>query len=375
MYWMILRRIVVLVVLHRIDMKIDYETWTIKKLIEQKDNIDPKPQYQRTSVWSPRKKQLLIDSILRGYDLPKFYLMRTSLNPLFTFEVTDGQQRMRSIWEFASTNNGESFQLLEATVDGINTKNLKYSDFKKDDYIELKRRFLSYEIHMSIIEDISQEEIRALFARLQMGEKLNQVELRHAMASNLGAALFSITETHPFFKESKISNTRYKHQDYLDHAFSLLYFSASRNLKASDLRIMYQELSSAQLNNLQPMLSDLKATLDFMREINSKKKGLFKNKWAFVDMFLLISRNLDRIKTVKPSELVKSFESFEYKRKANNRVPERLIEDKTSLIYDKDIYDYIVAFKTGGAERNNYLIRHRVFTNKFLNSDNFIFKP
>lgn len=73
--------------------------WNIYQTIEREEKIDPQPQYQRTPVWSDEKKQLLIDSILRNYDLPKFYL-RVSNNPSYDHEVVDGQQRLRAIWEF-----------------------------------------------------------------------------------------------------------------------------------------------------------------------------------------------------------------------------------------------------------------------------------
>ena len=179
-------------------MRIRLATWKIKTLILKKSSINPKPQYQRTSVWNKAKKKLLIDSILRGYDLPKFYLRATPNDPIFEYEVTDGQQRMRSIWEFVSDLRQESYQLDENIIDGINTKNLRY-----DQLSSLKDKFDSFELNIAIIEDSSPEEIRSLFARLQMGASLNQVELRHAIASNIGAAIQGIVDSHVFFKDSK----------------------------------------------------------------------------------------------------------------------------------------------------------------------------
>ena len=39
----------------------------------------------------PQKQALLIDSILRGYDIPKFYV-RPASNKDFTWEVVDGER-------------------------------------------------------------------------------------------------------------------------------------------------------------------------------------------------------------------------------------------------------------------------------------------
>src|SRR5689334_334909 len=65
----------------------------------QKD-INPRPQYQRSPIWNLAKKQLLIDTILRSYDMPKFYLRQLHKEEAFEWEVVDGQQRLRAIWEY-----------------------------------------------------------------------------------------------------------------------------------------------------------------------------------------------------------------------------------------------------------------------------------
>jgi len=55
-------------------MKIEFKNVEIREVLDNWDKIDPKPQYQRTPVWKIDRKKLLIDSIFKGYDLPKFYL-------------------------------------------------------------------------------------------------------------------------------------------------------------------------------------------------------------------------------------------------------------------------------------------------------------
>ena len=72
-------------------MKTVKEIWDIKELLNLKATIDPKPQYQRTSVWTTDRKSFLIDSILRGYDLPKFYFTFLEDGNIkgFKYEVTD----------------------------------------------------------------------------------------------------------------------------------------------------------------------------------------------------------------------------------------------------------------------------------------------
>ena len=46
----------------------------ILRLNSEKDEINISPEYQREGgVWTKEKKQLLIDSILNDYDIPKLY--------------------------------------------------------------------------------------------------------------------------------------------------------------------------------------------------------------------------------------------------------------------------------------------------------------
>src|SRR5262249_17921891 len=64
------------------------------------------PEYQRGAKWTTPQKQSLIDSLLRGYNLPLFYVHLVERKNKFTggVEITvwlvDGQQRLAAIAEF-----------------------------------------------------------------------------------------------------------------------------------------------------------------------------------------------------------------------------------------------------------------------------------
>ena len=344
-------------------MRIRLATWKIKTLNQRREKINPKPQYQRTSVWSISKKRLFIDSILRGYDVPKFYLRETPMDTMYEYEVTDGQQRMRALWEFMSLLDEERYHLEEAIIDGLNVKGLGYQNLNS-----LKSKFDNYELNIALIEEATPEEIRSLFARLQMGEQLNKVELRHAMSSNIGAAIIAVSETHVFFKNSKIPTRRFKHQDYLDHVITFAYYNGSRDVKAKDIEEMYKELADAQSNVFGIYIGKANSVLDYLNSINNLSKGIFKNKWGFFDTFWLLYTNFDNISSVDYQLFVNRFKSFEDKRLRNNKNPERLISDPALPTYDKEMYEYIMAFKYSGNTRNNIITRNRVFQNYFLNN-------
>src|SRR5437588_3562286 len=58
-------------------MKMLSEKRAIDKIFRRRDRYDI-PDWQREEVWNREKKQRLIDSILRGWKLPKFYFVEAS---------------------------------------------------------------------------------------------------------------------------------------------------------------------------------------------------------------------------------------------------------------------------------------------------------
>jgi hypothetical protein len=75
-------------------------TWALPTVCTMEPKIDPTPDYQRPPAWSQRQKQLLMDTILRGYDIPKFYWRSVKRQDGVLYEVIDGQQRLRTVWEY-----------------------------------------------------------------------------------------------------------------------------------------------------------------------------------------------------------------------------------------------------------------------------------
>ena len=78
---------------------------TIMYLYAERDEIQLDPPYQRMGgVWTKEKKQLLIDSILNDYDIPKIYFHAFDRSVVsttgFEYAVIDGRQRLEAIWDF-----------------------------------------------------------------------------------------------------------------------------------------------------------------------------------------------------------------------------------------------------------------------------------
>lgn len=97
---------------------------TVGDLVElyRAEILKANPEYQRGIVWKELQKQKLVDSVLRGYPLPLIYLHYTSKTVAGMqnegFEVIDGQQRIRSLYEFAEG----AFKLLDPETDAKRAK-------------------------------------------------------------------------------------------------------------------------------------------------------------------------------------------------------------------------------------------------------------
>ena len=80
---------------------------SILRVYAEKDGIQSDPEYQRMGdVWNLEKRQLLIDTILNDFDLPKLYFHELAEprllddGRLVKYAVIDGRQRLESIWGF-----------------------------------------------------------------------------------------------------------------------------------------------------------------------------------------------------------------------------------------------------------------------------------
>ncbi len=63
-----------------------------------------RPPYQRKNVWDEKRKQALMDSLLRRYYVPKLVLRVVRLSAdRAVDEIIDGQQRITTVQEFFKT--------------------------------------------------------------------------------------------------------------------------------------------------------------------------------------------------------------------------------------------------------------------------------
>lgn len=154
------------------------------------NELRPKPEYQRGTVWKLPQKQGLIDSLLRGYQIPLFYVHLEERSNNYTGGVektawiVDGQQRLDAIVgyyrnEFALPDPKKA---KPGSVLPPNTTTLPPWTGKKFEDLapEEKARLLGLELLVIEMTADHPNEVRDLFIRLQAGTPLTAQEKRDA---------------------------------------------------------------------------------------------------------------------------------------------------------------------------------------------------
>lgn len=160
--------------------------WTSKTLCAnmKKGNINFDCSVQRGLVWDSARKSLLIHSMLYGYPIPAFYLVK---NPEGGYDALDGKQRSNAIYEFI---NGD-FVLDEVGFPTVydDDGNDVTADIAGKTYAELpdwaKDRISDYPLSVVYYDDIDEFEVREMFRRLNNGKPLTAVELTRVKAKSI----------------------------------------------------------------------------------------------------------------------------------------------------------------------------------------------
>jgi len=202
--------------------KISQEYKSVAWIIEQEKYIDYSPSYQRMgNVWSKGQKQLLIDSIINGFDIPKLYFqfMPQSMDAtrIYNYAVIDGKQRLEAINDFLS----DKLPLAD-NFEFINEKDKEFFDciagktFSQIKNLEpsIVSRILQYKLCIVFMNTDNPETINETFVRLNSGVGVNTAEKRNASGGNLAEQMKNLYMTSPFFtKKIRMTNARYAHFD------------------------------------------------------------------------------------------------------------------------------------------------------------------
>ena len=187
-------------------------------LAGQRQAIDLNPPYQRQgSLWTLVQKQLLMDSILNAFNMPKIYLhqfptKQDKTGQRFTAAVIDGKQRLEAIWGFMDGDFALADDFVFFDDPELDAGGATYHDLATD-YAILRSRFDGTELSVVAVHTDDTDLLEDLFTRLNTQTNLTPGERRNALGGAIPPVLRRLAQ-HPFFTESiPFDTSRYRDRD------------------------------------------------------------------------------------------------------------------------------------------------------------------
>jgi len=346
--------------------------WSIRMLADFKGRINVDAEYQRGNVWSQAQQALLIDSIIRGFDIPKIYLRKLPDGSQYLFDVIDGKQRLTAIWRFVA----DDFRLLKSSVrfsglDDLGGK--RWSELPDS----AKDRLQFANITVSKIENATDEEIRELFLRLQRGEPLKAAEKRNAISGPVRDFVADTLAAHPVWGKTGIGERRFGWHEHAAIILALVLAKGPTGLKGADLQQLYER------NDFDPSGSSASLAIELLNtleQIADGSPGDIKTRWGIVDLSLALMRFREQNRTVAPDKIMEFFQSFE---KERQQVSQTLSDLQTRVVefsdddypppdepepsqIPTDMLRYHMAFAREGASKENVETRSEIMYRKMF---------
>ena len=362
-------------------MEAKLEFLSVKKLVElhEHDIAKPNHEYQRGAVWNRDQQMKLIDSILRGYQLPMIYLhYNEKIVAEMTqqsYDIIDGQQRITAMHHFAKG----AFPLYES-----NDPKAKFPKFIQEQPCswggkdihslssELRDQFFDAEIPVAKITTENKNEVRDLFVRLQAGFHLKPQERRDAYPGQFTEFILSLGGKpvlprypgHPFFQQvlhmkpgSDRGNTR-----QLAAQITMLYLERRANRRFPDIKAgaiddYYYANLDFDVNS--PDCKRLREILDKLNELLGDGKQPKTRGHEAIHLVLLLDSLWDDYTRSWQSQLQEAHGKFSKLLGEANQAYKDGRESETWLRYS-------ARTRAGSDQGENIRIRHHYYVTKML---------
>jgi 5-methylcytosine-specific restriction endonuclease McrA len=267
----------------QLQMPTEKVVWSIQNLVDlhKKDKLVINKEYQRSEVWKPPKKQLLLDSILNDYDIGSIILRQKEDK----WEILDGQQRLKAIFDFVDGN----------LALGIETANHGGKMWDELEPSVQWGQFMNRLVYTTKIYSIDDETTSRIFLRVQEGMPLIGAEKLNAMRGAFRNKVFEVSQ-HPFFRQTGVSEFRFAYR-YLIAQFAAQELSdgVSKHLfKDAKFRGL-KEIYEIYKNSLPPKVFErVSSALDFLQKVFGTSAQVITKKSDFLSVCLLASYVLQK---------------------------------------------------------------------------------
>ena len=254
---------------------------TVWTLYRMRDRIQLDPEYQRLSeIWTMDKRQLLIDTIINDFDVPKLYLHKfrkplTKDGKTFDYAIIDGKQRLESIWSFIDGKIALADEFEYFKDDKVNAAGMKYVELGQA-YPDLKAQLDGFSLSTVCIETDDIEVIEEMFTRLNEAATLTAAEKRNAYGGPLPGAIRQLAKEKFFVTSLPFRNKRYRHYD-----LAAKFLLAEHAEKVVDTKKVYldafvEKFKSQPRQKAPPFVKKTKETMDLMVPIFTKNDPLLR---------------------------------------------------------------------------------------------------
>ena len=220
---------------------------SVLRVYAERDGIQSDPEYQRMGdVWNMEKRQLLIDTILNDFDMPKLYFHELPVSRVLDdgrvvrHAVIDGRQRLESIWGFIEGKFplDDDFKYYERPA--VKAGGMTYADLARE-HPQLKMQLDSYTLPITTVLTDDQDLIEEMFMRLNEAAPLNAAEKRNALGGPMAEVIRRVASHRFFTAKIPFSNSRYQHRELAARFLLLTTTEAVGDTKKAYLDNMVKE--------------------------------------------------------------------------------------------------------------------------------------
>ena len=324
----------------------NYPKSSILLVYAERDKINISPDYQRIGgVWSINKRQLLIDSLINGFDVPKFYFHKVSgqtARNRYQYAIVDGQQRLHAIWDFIDDELPIAKDFSFLADESVDMVGLKYSEIARR-YPLIKARFDATLLDIVTIETDDMEAIEDLFSRLNEAVPLNAPEKRNALGGPLPAEIANLSRHSFFTKHVPFPNGRYRHRDLATKFLFVEHVGGLTNTKKADLDSFVRNFKKRReagdprgaLLEVDSLFSRADSTLSLMGSVFLDRDPLLRQ----VGMITLYYHLFRGFRAKRETDIDRDMlQKFEELRMANRKVAEDTDEADSQV--DADLLEF-----------------------------------
>jgi hypothetical protein len=299
-------------------MKTEHHYWTVEELVRNIEQIEF-PEFQREpTVWKLDKKQRLIDSMLRDFDISSIYFYKKETGG---WDCIDGRQRINAILSYLGINytDEDDNGFLLKIDNEIYSDEGKFTEVDQKRYSAIKDtiwgdKIRTYELNIVEVTAIeNDQELNLLFLRLQIAAILNAGEKLHAMTGDMREAIFYDIGKHAFFDKIKIPGFRFAREQVAAqivlNEFSKRDNNTFHKSRYVDLQDFFKEYNNFTRADKETILS-IKVKLDKIVKYFGNKLQFINNRATAVSVYLCASQLIDTKKETEIKKFVEFFEIF-----------------------------------------------------------------